>query len=146
MKKLVAITALLFASTTMACPQFNFNNLKCSFVIQDISYDYVVDRISNSAIGNEYLFSATFEGVTVDETIPSSITDDSGLTTITSCQGDNIIIEEIYNGISARQEMTVTGNGILSSGSQFTEVEDCDDSGVCNITFEKEAFSNNCTL
>lgn len=146
MKRLLAVILALASFNIMACPQFNFDNLKCTFEVGGDSFEYAIDRLSNTAAGNGYLLSATFEGSTVEDTIPSTVTDESGLTTITSCEGHKIVIQEEFNGESARQEMSLAGNGLVSTGSQLIEVEVCDENDQCTITFEKEDFTNTCRI
>ncbi len=146
MKRLIAASLALVSLNALACPQFNFDNLKCTFEVGGDSFDYAIDRLSNTAAGNGYLLSATFEGATVEDTIPSTVTDESGLTTITSCEGNNIIIQEQFNGESARQVMSLVGNGLVSTGSQLIEVEVCDENDQCTISFEKEDFTNTCRI
>ena len=146
MNRLIAISLAVASINAMACPQFSFNNLKCSFEVGGDSFDYAIDRLSSTASVYGYLLSATFEGATVEDTIPSTVTDESGLTTITSCEGNTIIIREEFNGESARQKMSVVGNGLVSTGSQLIEVEVCDENDQCTITFEKEEFTNTCRI
>ncbi len=145
-KKLFGTFILLFSVNVFACPQFSFDNLKCTFVVQDDSFEYSVERLSNTAVDAGYLFSATFEGATVDEIIPSTVTEPTGLTTTTSCQGNTIILEESANGLTARQEMVFSANGMNASGTQLLDIEVCDENDVCTIRYEVENFTNNCNI
>ena len=61
-------------------------------------------------------------------------------------KANKIIIKEEFNGESARQEMSLVGNGLVSTGSQLIEVEVCDENDQCTISFEKEDFTNTCRI